>query len=269
MANLKFLDKSSLESIFDNNGYVLNFCNRTFAEFFKDYNINIDDNKYFHNGGSKMNRLRAFWELESDALVGEVLEGLLKYAETEDLLSNVPEPTIVQARKTIARLQGKEFKQEADKRSAQREEFSEIDLTKLNLFPELTEVIQQRVGEIKVAIGVDAPLSVIFLCGSTLEGLLLNVVSLNAQKCKESSKAPNDKLDKWSLHNLIEVAHEVGILKKDTKEYSSSLREFRNYIHPLLQTRTQFRPRKKTAEMAWKTLQAAIEDLAELKDGKL
>lgn len=43
-------------------GYVLNFSDRTFAEFFHD-NLGIDiyTDKYNYASGSKANRMRGFW----------------------------------------------------------------------------------------------------------------------------------------------------------------------------------------------------------------
>lgn len=60
-------------------GYVLGFSNRTFDEFFLDVlNIDIYDEKYEYGTGSKANRMRAFWELEANHVVAQVLEALLK-----------------------------------------------------------------------------------------------------------------------------------------------------------------------------------------------
>ena len=53
MANLKFNEKQLFEKLFDRGGYVLDFSDRTFKEFFSDFNINIEDNKYYKNGTSK------------------------------------------------------------------------------------------------------------------------------------------------------------------------------------------------------------------------
>ena len=55
-------------------GYVLGFSDRTFGEFFlDDFGIDIWEDKYSYATGSKANRMRAFWRLESDYLVGQVL----------------------------------------------------------------------------------------------------------------------------------------------------------------------------------------------------
>ena len=59
---------------------MLNFNDRTYAEFFREHGINIDAEKYRVNGSSKMRRLRSFWEIESDAIVAKALSAMLEYA---------------------------------------------------------------------------------------------------------------------------------------------------------------------------------------------
>lgn len=79
MSSLKAIEKRVFEDLFGMaSGYVLDFSNNTFAEFFrKTANIDIYAPKYDFNGDSKAKRLRAFWETELDALVGKVLSELL------------------------------------------------------------------------------------------------------------------------------------------------------------------------------------------------
>ena len=75
MSDLTPVEKRKLERALDmGTGYVLGFSNRTFAEFFLDYfGIDIYDEKYAYESGSKANRMRAFWNRESNYLVGRVL----------------------------------------------------------------------------------------------------------------------------------------------------------------------------------------------------
>ena len=75
MSNLNAMEKRKLERAFGmSNGYVLNFSNRTMAEFFLDsVGIEIYDQKYNRASGSKANRMRAFWEKESNYTVGKLL----------------------------------------------------------------------------------------------------------------------------------------------------------------------------------------------------
>ena len=78
MSDLTAIEKRKLERALGmGSGYVLNFLNRTFAEFFLDsFGVDIYDAKYEYGSGSKANRIRAFWDQESNYLVGRVL-GLL------------------------------------------------------------------------------------------------------------------------------------------------------------------------------------------------
>lgn len=78
MSDLSAIEKRKLERALGmSSGYVLNFSNRTFGEFFLDsVGIDIYNRKYDYGSGSKANRMRAFWNHESNYLVGKVL-GLL------------------------------------------------------------------------------------------------------------------------------------------------------------------------------------------------
>ena len=63
-------------------GYVLDFSNTTFSEFFEDeLAIEIYGGKYDFKGSSKANHLRAFVEVEGPQLVSRALRALWKYRE--------------------------------------------------------------------------------------------------------------------------------------------------------------------------------------------
>lgn len=81
---LKHKEMRIIDDAFDmHGGYVLDFSNRTFSEFFEDeFDINIYDEKYEFNGTSKANHLRAFIKTEGDCLVVRVLRALWGYKET-------------------------------------------------------------------------------------------------------------------------------------------------------------------------------------------
>lgn len=89
MSDLSFIEKNQLEKLLDmGGGYVLNFSNRTFQEFvFDSAQRNIYDDKYGYAGGSKANRLRAFWDAEANHVVGKLIADLLDYCRDLD-----PEP---------------------------------------------------------------------------------------------------------------------------------------------------------------------------------
>lgn len=75
MSDLTAIEKVMLEKILRmDGGYVLNFSNRTFADFvLYSTGQDINDPKYRASGDSKANRLRAFWRLESNPIVGKLL----------------------------------------------------------------------------------------------------------------------------------------------------------------------------------------------------
>ena len=85
MAKIKAIDmRLLLEDIFasrkNGRGYVLDFSDRTFFEFFRDeLSINIGDQKYYQNGTSKGNRLRTFLQIEPEPLVVRALLALWDY----------------------------------------------------------------------------------------------------------------------------------------------------------------------------------------------
>ncbi len=148
-----------------------------------------------------------------------------------------------------------------------KQEFSKIDISLLKLDYSFEEVIKQRLKEIELSLNSGASLSVIFLCGSTLEGLLLNIATQNPQKFNTSKSAPKNgdgkvkQLNEWTLDSLINVSYAVGVIKLDIKKFSHTLKDFRNYIHPKQQASQNFNPDKHTAEISWKVLQATIANL--------
>jgi hypothetical protein len=267
MSSLKTHEKVVFEKLFDRGGYVLDFTDPTFSAFFREHQIKIDDPKYKFNGVSKMKRLRAFWEVESDAVVGKVLEALLKYAEATE---GVGDGDKAKAEEIIDRLVGiprtkpASVSSEADFLTM---EYAQPNLGRLNIDGQFQQVIEQRISEIHKSLKSDAALAVIFLCGSTLEGLLLDAATKNSQQFNQAASAPKDKnsntkqFHEWTLDSLINVAYEVGLLSLDIKKHSHSLKDFRNYIHPRQQAVQNFRPDAHTAKISWQVLQAAIANL--------
>ena len=90
MADLTSIEKLRLERLFGmGSGYVLDFSNRTFDEFILDNTrVNIYEEKFSYSSGSKANRLRAFWDKESNYLVGKLLLAMLEYWKTQNQLYN-------------------------------------------------------------------------------------------------------------------------------------------------------------------------------------
>jgi len=152
-----------------------------------------------------------------------------------------------------------------------KREFSEISLERIGLDGIVTETLKLRFEEIKKCLTAEAPLSVLFLAGSTLEGILLGIALKHPKEFNQSKSSPKDKEGKvkqfqdWTLSNYIDVAYDVGLLMEDVRKFSHSLRDFRNYIHPYAQVSSGFNPDKHTATICWQVLKAAIYQLTENK----
>lgn len=81
MADLTSVDKIKLERLFEmGGGYVLDFSNNSFQEFVNS-NVNRDiyNDCYSDMGNSKANRLRSFWNNETNYLVSKLIRALLDY----------------------------------------------------------------------------------------------------------------------------------------------------------------------------------------------
>jgi len=147
-------------------------------------------------------------------------------------------------------------------------EFKNISLEKLGLESPLNNLLKHRIEEIRKCLNNKSSLAVVFLCGSTLEGILLGVALVNPKKYNESKASPKNKEGKslqfheWSLANFIDVSHSLGFLGEDVKKFSHALRDFRNYIHPYQQMASNFNPDEHTAKICWQVLQAAIDQLS-------
>jgi len=84
MSDLGGSARRKLERLFGmGGGYVLNFSDRTFSDFFDDYNIRIDDEQYKIEGTSKAKRMRTFWKIADNHVVGRVIEGLIIHGNEE------------------------------------------------------------------------------------------------------------------------------------------------------------------------------------------
>jgi hypothetical protein len=81
MSDITLMEKRKLEMLFEmGGGYVLSFTNRTFGEFVLDSTgKDICAAKYNYASGSKANRLRAFWNVEPNHVVGKLIGDLLEY----------------------------------------------------------------------------------------------------------------------------------------------------------------------------------------------
>ncbi|WP_133010289.1 restriction endonuclease [Marinomonas flavescens] len=90
---LKRLDFDLLDYIFEmRGGYVLDFSNQTYSEFFNDeLGINIDDDRFCDIGTSKGKRLRSYLKKSKAEDVLRVLTSLWEYRETKRKRASIDE----------------------------------------------------------------------------------------------------------------------------------------------------------------------------------
>ena len=273
MSSLKDIEKRYFEKLFGmGSGYVLDFSDPTFGEFFRRHNVDIHGRKYQTFGTSKAKKLRAFWVSEPDRLVGAVLFEMLDSYETDCELTgkDADGALLERARGIVGRLTGGPVV----RHSARKEnefldcEFTVPNIQKPPIDTQVAPIVEARLHEARVALGAGAHLSVIFLCGSVLEAVLLGAAqqapaSFNQAKATPTTASGSPKrFHEWSLAQLINVACEVGVLKLDIKKFSHGLRDFRNYIHPYQQSVSGFTPDEHTAKVCFQVLKAALASLA-------
>jgi len=273
MSSLTDIEKRYLEKILGmGRGYVLDYTDATFAEFFEHHNIDIHSQKYQKYGTSKANKLRAFWEQEPDAVVARVLsEMLASYVAWHELRGSKPDQTILEkCQAIVARLSGNQAPAPGVETVDEflSREFVIPNLHNLPVEAQVADIIAARLEEARKALAAGASLAVIFLCGSVLEGVLLGTALQHPEKFNRASCSPKTAEGKvkpfheWSLAQLIEVAHELGLLTLDVKKFSHGLRDFRNFIHPYEQMVSGFTPDQHTAKICFHVLKAALASLA-------
>lgn len=271
MSNLKMLERDCFERLFGmGSGYVMDFSNRTFSEFFREsVRIDIYADKYAANGDSKAKRLRAFIEIESDTLVGKVLSDLLEYWRYKTPQPDAMEAALaVRANQVVEQLVGKPVPPRNSGQEFLKQNFGPIAFRKVPTASSLVPILEARLAEAVRCLNADSPLAVIFHCGSILEGLLLGLASANPQQFNQAPNCPKDRtgtvkqLHEWTLAQFIDVSCELGYLDLDVKKFSHALRDFRNYIHPYEQMSSRFNPDRHTAEICLQVLRAAIASLS-------
>lgn len=251
-------------------GYVLNFTDATFGEAFSRHGIDIHGPKYQTYGTSKARKMRSFWEQEPDNVSGPILSEMLeRYEATCHLEGKEAEnENLEKCRQITNRLLGKGLKRDTEVES----EFLELDfeIPDFNNLPveyAVAEIIRNRLEEAQSCMNAKAYLAVILLCGSVLEAVLLGAAREDPERFNRSPVSPKKDnkvklFPDWRLSELIDVAHNVGVLKLDVQKFSHGLRDFRNYIHPYEQMASGFTPDEYTAKVSFQVLRAALASVA-------
>ena len=273
MSSLKDIEKRYLERILGmGGGYVLDYSDATFGEFFRHHDVNIHGQGYRTYGTSKAKKLRSFWEQESDVVVGRVLSDMLDSHEADCDLNGqeVDERLLKRARSIVARLLGTNGAVPPAKtvENFLGKEFAIPNIRRLPVELAVVPIIERRLEEARKALEAGAYLSDVVLCGSILEGVLLGKAQMEPALFNRSPVSPKTGEDKakrfpeWTLAQFIDVASNVRILKPVVQKFSHGLRDFRNYIHPYEQMSSGFTPDEHTAKVCFQVLKAALASVA-------
>jgi hypothetical protein len=273
MSSLADSEKRYLEKLLGmENGRVLDYSDEKYGRFFSRHGINIHDRKYQTYGTSKAKKTRAFWEIESDALVSKIMSELIDSCEAESEIQkqSIDSTLLEKSRGIVARLSGKPIppKTSQTNESFLEREFTIPNIQKLPIETQVIPIIESRLSEARIALNAKAHLSVIFLCGSVLEAVLLGAAQKEPARFNKASASPKSvngntkQFYDWNLAQLIDVASEIDLLKPDVKKFSHGLRDFRNYIHPYEQMVSGFTPDEHTAKLCFQVLKAALASVA-------
>lgn len=251
-------------------GYVLDFSTDAFAVFVEE---SVGFDPYSRYDGSKAKVLRQIWLRESPDIVARLNLALI---ERWNLIQLRAGRTATEYQQYVLNVASEAFsKGVAEPRldletvAFLEKDFGSIDVAALPSELTAADVVAARLAEVRTALDANAPLAVIFLVGSTLEGLLMEVGLSNVALFLGCPSAPRSRgeikpLDRWTLDELITVAAAVGIIGSDVSRHADQVRKFRNYIHPRQQLSEGFEPRIETARIAQQVLYAALKDLEAL-----
>lgn len=259
MANLTEVEKKVINDIFNNGGWVLDYNDSTFFEFFQKYGININNSIYHKYGTSKWKRLRCFFEIEDDKKAGEILEQLFLVAEYQGKIKNLDQKRILE--NAIKRL----IKKEEIKEKFEEQKFPDLNLDFIKDNNLKTNLLD-RFKEANRCYTAKSYLATMFLLGSILEGILLDLITHNIIIFNKANSSPkiNGKVKpiyNWTLEEMINTAFDLNFIKLDVSSHCKALKNFRNYIHPRQQLIQEFTPNEYTIKISINVVKAAVYEI--------
>ena len=146
--------------------------------------------------------------------------------------------------------------------------------TELNFIndPDLKANLRNDIGAINRALSNSEWKSATVLAGSTIEALLLwalqqrqpvdITIAISALRTSGTlSQQPSGALESWNLHEYIEVAENLGIIKQQTATQTRLAKDFRNLIHPGRALRLRQKCDRATALSAVAGMEHVVRDL--------
>ncbi len=134
------------------------------------------------------------------------------------------------------------------------------DFPKLIADKRMQAILVRRWSETQKCLDAGAYLAATVIMGSLLEALLLARVNKLSDKTPvfNSNKAPKNPktgkvrpLQEWTLNSFIDVAHELGWIRRSARDVGVVLRDYRNFIHPEKEFRHGISVDEDDANMFW------------------
>lgn len=254
-------------------GYVLDFVDRTFADFFAEHGVQIDDSRYSIEGTSKAKRLRYFLKTEQPPLTGQILAALLEHRLAWKN-TGLSQRDLDQYHQICTRLGGNPLQrtakpvqpvEETTEAALLKRVFKPAAFAKLPVESSLGKVLIERMQEAERCMEAQAFLSAVILCGSVLEGMCLGFGSRHPERVNRAYLACLKKnaphLHEWKLTHWIQVLAYLKDLSPNVEKFGHALREFRNYVHPAEQLSNGFSPDEHTARIGFHVVVAAADGL--------
>ena len=139
----------------------------------------------------------------------------------------------------------------------ERRQFTFINSTQLK------EIIERDYLEIQKAYISECYKSVIILCGSAIEAILIDLLLANESNAKTAKSAPRkNDITRWDLSALIRVAVELELVTEGIEKLSSPIREYRNLVHPGNELRNKVEFGAEEARIAVEVLNIVHRDLS-------
>lgn len=119
-------------------------------------------------------------------------------------------------------------------------------------------ILERDYTELEICIKSKADKSVLILCGSIIEAVLIEYFTTFPLQ-----NVSNQQILKKSLYELITLAENKSLIKKSTKDLSTVIKEYRNLIHPGREVRKEQSFDTDTAQVAKSLLNIIIKEIRE------
>ncbi|MET8473585.1 hypothetical protein ABZY90_17980 [Streptomyces sp. NPDC006422] len=121
----------------------------------------------------------------------------------------------------------------------------------------MAQLLQHRLDEARTCFANGAHVSAVIMLGSLLEGVLLTVVQE-----RDASLLGRKDAKHINLKELIDICSRQRWIDADVTNFSHTLRDYRNYVHPHREFREEHKPDRDTLNVAWYVVNGALNDLA-------